>query len=82
MRDQPLNQRGFGKGSFILAGDTFLILTERGEVVTAEASSSAYRELERAKVLFNRCWVSPALVNGLAYLRDNEGTLVCLDLRQ
>ncbi len=72
--------RGVNNGSLILAGDKLLILTEAGDLVTAEASGGAYKELSRHKVLTGRCWVQPVLANGRVYCRNNTGELVCLDL--
>lgn len=67
-------------GSLILAGDKLLVLTETGELILAEASGAAYRELARKKVLGGRCWVQPVLANGRIYCRNNTGELVCLAL--
>jgi hypothetical protein len=49
--------------------------------VLVKADPARYDELARAKVLEKRTWVAPAFAGGYAYLKDNEGNLVCLDLR-
>lgn len=73
-------ERGFGKGSLILAGETLVVLSERGVLVAAEASSEGYRELGRLQVLDGRSWVSPALAGRLLFVRSNAGRLVALEL--
>lgn len=71
----------FGKGTVILAGKRLIGLSEGGEAIVLEARAEGPIELARAKVIAGRCWVSPALANGLLYVRNNDGMLVCLDLR-
>ena len=72
---------GLGKGSLMAADGKLVILSERGELVIAEASPDAYRELRRAKVLDNTCWTMPVLADGRLYCRNGPGDLVCVDLR-
>ncbi len=73
-------KRGLGKGSLIVAGGMLIILGETGELVLAEATHEAYRELARANVLEGRSWTQPTLWQGRLYLR-NHTELVSLDLR-
>lgn len=73
--------RGMGKGGLIAAGGKLLVLTERGELVVANAAPDRFTEIARAKVLDGTCWTHPVLANGLLYCRSQEGSLVCLDLR-
>lgn len=69
-------------GSLILAGDgKLLILSEVGDLILSEANPRGYRELGRAKVLRDRCWVQPVLANGTIYCRNNSGELVALAAR-
>lgn len=74
-------EKGFGKGTVILAGERLIILSEKGDLVIAAADSERYTEKSRAKVLGRRTWVSPTLANGILYAKDNLGRLVALDLR-
>ena len=75
-------QRGFGQyGTLLIADDTIIALTDSGDLVLAAADPTEYRELARAKVLDKRCWVHPTLSDGRLYCRNNEGDLVCIDLR-
>lgn len=69
-----------GCGSLKLAGDRLIVLSEHGDLIIASAQPNEYRELARAKVLHNRCWVVPVLSHNRLYCRDNTGALICLDL--
>ncbi len=67
-------------GSLILAGDKLVVLTETGELILADAFATAYRELGRAKVLGDRCWVQPAMADGVLFCKNNRGELVALSM--
>jgi len=72
-------QPGFGQGNVILAGDRVVALTDDGQLVVVKATSQAYEEVARAKVLTGKCWTTPALSDGHLYVRSTkEGA--CLDL--
>jgi len=75
------SQSGFGYGTLMIAGDKIVALSERGELVIAEASAKGFQVAARAKVLGGRCWVSPVLANGRIYCKNNKGSLVCVDVR-
>ncbi len=75
-------QRGFGKGGLILASGKLIALAEDGHLVIAEASPQNYKEIARAKILDGTCYTPPSLANGRLYLRNNNGDIVCLDLKQ
>jgi hypothetical protein len=55
---------------------------ERGDLVTAEAVPEEFREISRAEVLKDRCWVVPVLSHGRIYCRNNMGELVAIDVRE
>ena len=77
--DEKWRARNVKNGSLILATDKLLVLTEVGELILAEASSAAFKELApRKKILTGRCWVQPVLANGVIYCRNNSGELVAL----
>ena len=67
-------------GSLMLAGDTLIVLSDKGELLLVDASPDAFKPLARAKVLSGLCWTPPALANGLLYVRNARGELRCLDL--
>jgi outer membrane protein assembly factor BamB len=73
-------QDGFGAATLTLAGDQLLILTEKGELIRAPATASAFKPLARAQVLPTQVRAHPALANGLFYARSKD-KLVCFDLR-
>jgi len=68
-------------GSLICADGQLLVLSEKGELLLAEASPVAFKPLARAKVLDGLCWTPPTLAQGLLYVRNAKGELRCLDLR-
>jgi outer membrane protein assembly factor BamB len=75
-------QRGFGKGSLMLADGKLIILSDKGKLAIAEATPTEYKELASAQILPNKkCWTVPVLANGRIYARNNpDGQLVCLDV--
>ena len=77
------SQRGLGKGAILLADGKILMLSARGQLVVAEASTEEYVELARQDVFERggRQWTTPVLAGGLIYCRNSQGKLVCLDHR-
>ena len=69
-------------GSLICAAGKLVILSEKGELLTAEASSADFKPLARAQVLSGLCWTPPALAYGRLYARNARGDLVCLQLAE
>ncbi len=74
-------QRGLGKSSLMIADGKMIILTEKGELVTAEVTPEAYKEISRAKILDGLCWTVPVLSGGKLYCRNHDGKLLCLDVK-
>jgi outer membrane protein assembly factor BamB len=74
-------QEGFGCGSLIEAGGRLIILSEKGDLVLAEANPDKYQEASRAAVLTNSCRAPIALAGGKLYARDNK-KLGCWDLKK
>lgn len=68
-------------GSLIASNGKLISISEKGELVICDASPEAFHPLLRAQVLSKRCWAQPTLESGRLFLRDNEGNVVCLDLR-
>jgi outer membrane protein assembly factor BamB len=72
-------QKGFGPGNVILAGNRLLALGDAGQLVLIEAAPDGYRELARADILKGKCWSTPVLSDGRVYARSTiEG--VCLEV--
>ncbi|MEN9575925.1 MAG: hypothetical protein RL514_3780 [Verrucomicrobiota bacterium] len=70
---------GLGCGSVMAtAGGTLLLLSERGELVSAPASPAGFKVTARASVLGGRCWTVPVLAHGRIYCRNSRGDLVCV----
>jgi outer membrane protein assembly factor BamB len=72
----------FGCATAVLAEGNLILLTEQGDLVSAEANPREYRERGRAKVLEQTpVRAQQALANGILFARD-AGSLVALDLRK
>lgn len=70
---------GLGCGSVMATADgTLLILSERGELLTAPASPAEFKATARHQVLGGRCWTVPVLAHGRVYCRNARGDLVCV----
>jgi outer membrane protein assembly factor BamB len=74
------SEKGFRKGSLLIADGHLIILGETGKLALAEATPSGYKEQGSFRVLHsNRTWTVPALAGGRLYVRD-EAHIVCIDL--
>jgi outer membrane protein assembly factor BamB len=74
-------QRGFRRGSLLVADGLLIILGENGKLALAEATPHGYRE--KASLIFSdrKCWTVPVLTGGRLYLPD-EKQVVCLSLKE
>lgn len=72
-------QRGFNRGSLILADGHLIVLGEDGRMALVEATPEGYREKARFQALEARCWTPPSLADGKLFVRSEE-EIVCLDL--
>ena len=76
-------EKDVGSGGLVVADGKLLILSRRGDLILAEASPAAYTEIGADEgVLQGDCWNGPVLSDGRVYVRNENGTLVCLDLRR
>ncbi len=71
----------FKYGSVAAAGGHLIIMTAQGELLIAPATPKEFKPSARAKVLDGKCWTVPVVSNGLVYVKNSKGHLVCLDLR-
>ena len=78
--DEKWSQRGLGKGSLMFADGKLIIMSDKGDLVIAEASPASFKEISRAKILSGLCWTVPVLSGGKLYCRNHEGDLACLDV--
>ena len=67
-------------GTLILADGHLILLTEKGQLQIAKASSDGFSPTTKADILDGRCWTVPVLQNGRLYVRNLE-RVVCIDLR-
>jgi outer membrane protein assembly factor BamB len=67
-------------GGLIAAGGNLVVVSEKGDLVVAEANGDKYKQVLRQTVFNQRTWAQPVLANGRLYLRTNLGELVCLGL--
>jgi outer membrane protein assembly factor BamB len=71
---------GFGPGHVVLTNGQLVALSDAGELVLVAAQPDSYRELARAKVLEGKCWTTPAISDGLVFVRSSKEA-ACVDLR-
>jgi outer membrane protein assembly factor BamB len=74
-------EKGFRKGSLLVADGQLIILGESGQLALAEATPEGYRQKASFRISQNKCWTVPALANGKLFVRDEEQVL-CLDLKK
>ena len=72
-------QRGYGKGTLIVADSHLIILGEQGNLGLAKPSPQGFEEISSTVVLQGKCWTVPTVANGKLYIR-NTTEMVCLDL--
>lgn len=74
---------GLGRGSLILVNDYLIVLSDKGKLVVAPATSEAYRPLgEPWPVVSGRCWTAPVFSRGRVLVRSADGEVACVDLRR
>jgi len=69
-----------GKGTLLIAGGRILTLSEKGELLIADAAAADFKPVSRAQVLGGKCWTMPSLANGKLYARNAKGDLVCVEV--
>ena len=74
------NHEGLGAGTVTLVGDTLLVMSEKGELLSVQATPQQFKIVARAQILPYEVRAAPGVANGLFYARSKE-KLVCVDLR-
>ena len=69
------------RASSALIGETFLLLSETGDLVAGKVSDSGFSESGRLNILPRKCWSPFAVSDGKLIARNNNGEAVCLDVR-
>ncbi len=73
-------EKRYGHGQVLVTNGTLLVLGEEGELALVAATPEEFRELGRIEeALSGRTWNVPVLVNGRAYVRNDE-EMACYDL--
>jgi outer membrane protein assembly factor BamB len=74
------SETGFGPGQVILTGDTVIAVSDKGEIVAAQATPEKYTELKRDDVLDGKVWGYPVIAYDHLFVRSTkEG--VCLEIK-
>lgn len=75
-------EKSLGKGALTMSADgRMIVMSEKGELVIAQANPQEFKVLARAQILpKGKCWTSPTLANGKIYARNAAGDLVCVDV--
>jgi outer membrane protein assembly factor BamB len=74
-------ERGFEKGSLLIADGHLIVLGEQGLLAIAPATPEGFREKASFPFSADKCWTAPVVAGGLLYLRD-EKQIACYDLRR
>lgn len=61
-------------------GETFVLLSEEGDLIFGEASEAKFTETGRHKILGKLCWAPLAIGDGKVFARTNQGDAICVDL--
>lgn len=71
-----------GFGNVTIADGRIVTIDRQGVLLVVAADPSACKELAKLPILGPKArnWIAPVLADGLLYLRDSDGTLVCLDV--
>jgi len=73
--------RGFGHGSIFWADGHLVVLGERGRLALVGATPEGFAEIAAARVVDDRTWTLPSLVDGVLYVRT-ELEMIALDLSE
>ncbi len=76
------SQKAIGTGGVAMADGKLIVLSSRGELIVAPASSERFVPISRTQVIGGKCWTCPVLSHGRIYCRNAKGDLVCVDARK
>ncbi len=78
--DVKWTKRGYGKGSLILVGDKFLVLSDKGKLIYVDATPTAYLEKGSIQTITGKSWTAASFLNGKVYVR-NLTQMACYKLK-
>lgn len=70
------------RGGVILSQGKLIAITDKGELVVAEATPAGFKPVSRLQVLGGSTWTPPVLSGGLIFCRNSVGDAVCVDVRK
>jgi outer membrane protein assembly factor BamB len=71
-----------GGGSALLAGDKILLLSDKGTLSIAPASLESFQPLIETRIHGGTTWTPPSLVQGKLFVRNKDGSAVCLQIAE
>jgi outer membrane protein assembly factor BamB len=71
-----------GGGSALLAGDKILLLSDDGRLSMAPASVESFQPLLETRIHGGTTWTPPSLVDGKLFVRNKDGSAVCLQISE
>ncbi len=74
-------QKGFQKGTLLIAGGRLVVLGEKGRMAIAPATPDGFKPTAEFQVTRKKCWTMPVLAEGKLFVRDEE-QVICLDVHK
>jgi len=74
-------ERGFNKGSLLIADGHLIVLGEFGQLAIAEATPDGFHPKSNFRVSEKKCWTMPVVADGKLYVRDEE-KVRCFDVKK
>jgi outer membrane protein assembly factor BamB len=68
-------------GAIAVADGRLIIISEKGELITGVAKPENFQPVARAQVSGGKFWTVPVLAHGRLYVRNSEGLVTCLEMR-
>lgn len=75
------SEKNIGTGGLILADGHLIVITERGELMIAQASPEEFKPSTRRQLYGGKTWTVPTLANSIVYCRNSKGDLVAVSLK-
>jgi len=67
-------------GALIVVDGKLVIQADGGELIIAEPNRDEFKEITRYQLLGGKNWVTPAVADGVLYLRNNAGKVVAVKI--